>query len=80
MLENIQAEALISKFREEMALWEEHLKSVKAEERDIYKIRSLAQDACTHPYTKEQESFNYHTRDEWTDVICKVCDKHLRTY
>ena len=52
MLENIQAEALISKFGEEMALWEERLKSVKAEERDIYKIRRLAQDVCTHPLHK----------------------------
>lgn len=80
MLENIQAEALLLKFEEELAKWEIKVKDVEDEKFEIYKIKQIAQEVCTHPKTREESTYDYHKREDWTNVFCCVCDKRVERY
>ena len=80
MLENIQAEGLLLRFKEEMVKWETRLKAVESEKWEVYKIKNLAQEVCTHPKTREEGTPDYHNNTEWTRVICTICDKQVRKY
>ena len=80
MYENIQAEGLLLKFNEELEKWKVRVKAVQDEQYEVYKIKALAQEVCTHPTTREEDCSNYHNREEWTEVICTVCDKEVKRY
>lgn len=80
MLENIQAEGLLLRFKEEMAKWETRKKLFEDEKLEIYKIKGMAKELCTHPQTKEEDDYDYHRREDWTKVICLVCEKEVRRY
>lgn len=77
---NIQAESLLLKFKQELQDWNLRAKAVQDEQYEIYKIKGMAQDVCTHPTTREEDVYNYHNREDWTNVICTVCDKQVKRY
>ena len=38
------------------------------------------QEVCPHENIKKEDSFNYHTREDWTTETCADCGKYLRKY
>lgn len=83
-MNNIIAEALMLKYRQEMKNLEEKRKAfekqMKDEEKSVYNIKNEAQKACTHPSYETRTHYNYHNNYEEYEDICDVCGKTVKWY
>lgn len=81
MNDNMIAEGLLllaAQKRDEInALVEEFEKEIANERLATERIVAEAQNKCTHPTTRTKNDFNYHTREEWVETYCTVCNKRL---
>ena len=81
---NIVAEALMLAHRDALAKTDELKKRQQKEYQEAlqaaFAFRTKAQETCTHPEKKESQDFDYHKREEWTEVHCTVCGKRLERY
>ena len=79
MSNNMIAEGLLllaaQKRAEIDARVEKFEKEIRDERLAVSRILNEAQNKCTHPTTRTKDDFNYHTREEWVETYCTVCNK-----
>lgn len=46
---------------------------------DFRQRYAALQSACPHKNEREDSSFNYHRREEYSEFFCADCGKYLRT-
>lgn len=46
---------------------------------DFRQRYAALQAACPHKNEREDSSFNYHKREECSEIFCEDCGKYLRT-
>ena len=81
MSDNMIAEGLLllaaQKRAEINAREEKFEKEIRDERLAVNRIVAEAQNKCTHPTTRTEKDFNYHTREDWVETYCTVCNKRL---
>ena len=79
MSDNMIAEGLlllVAQRRAEIdARVEKFEKEIREERLAANRIVIEAQNKCTHPTTRIKNDFNYHTREDWVETYCTVCNK-----
>lgn len=81
MSDNMIAEGLLllaaQKRAEINARVEKFEKEIRDERLVAERIVIEAQNKCTHPTTHTENDFNYHTREDWVETYCTVCNKQI---
>ena len=81
MSDNMIAEGLMllaaQKRAEINARVEKFEKEIHDERRLVSQIVNEAQAKCTHPTTRTEDDFNYHTRENWVETYCTVCNTRI---
>ena len=81
MSDNMIAEGLLllaaQKRAEINARVEKFEKEIRDERLAVGRIINEAQNKCIHPTTRTENDFNYHTREDWVETYCTVCNKRI---
>ena len=81
MNDNVIAEWLLLLAAQKRAEINARVESFEKEIRDerlvASRIVAEAQNKCIHPTTRTENDFNYHTREDWVETYCTVCNKRI---
>lgn len=79
MSENMIADGLLLLAAQKRAEIDDRVEKFEKEIRDerlaVGRIVIEAQNKCTHPTTRTENDFNYHTREDWVETYCTVSNK-----
>lgn len=81
MTDNSIADALVlliaQKQEQKKVVQERHKAELRVVDEDILTTQAKLREHCIHPTTRKEEWFNGHTREDFVDTYCTVCQKRL---